>query len=170
TLDAGSANAKTAEWPFYGGIFFDVRAAEGGSTTEPAHLSATLPYWVKVTRSGNSFTSYASPDGMTWTQLGTAQTITMNQNVYVGLAATGGSTTALATAVFNNVSISTTVAPPPNFSLSASPSSVTIGQGSSGTSTITITPQNGFSGNVALSATGLPTGVTATFNPPSATS
>ncbi len=57
----------------------------------------------------------------------------------------------------------------PNFSLSASPSSVTITQGSSGTSTITITPLNGFSGSVTLSASGLPTGVTASFNPNPAT-
>jgi subtilase family serine protease len=53
----------------------------------------------------------------------------------------------------------------PNFTLSASPNSVTITQGSNGTSTITITPLNGFSGNVTLSASGLPSGVTAGFNP-----
>ena len=51
------------------------------------------------------------------------------------------------------------------FSLSASPSSVGIVQGSSGTSTITVTPQNGFNGSVTLSASGLPSGVTAGFNP-----
>jgi hypothetical protein len=107
TLDAGSANAKTSDWLEYGGIYFDMRTTEGGSTTEPANVSATLPYWVKVSRSGNTFSSYTSPDGVNWTQLGTSQTITMNQSVYVGLAATGGSTTALATATFDNVSITT---------------------------------------------------------------
>jgi uncharacterized membrane protein len=46
-----------------------------------------------------------------------------------------------------------------------------VAQGSSGTSTITITPVSGFSSNVTLSATGLPSGVTATFSPnPTATS
>jgi hypothetical protein len=56
------------------------------------------------------------------------------------------------------------------FSLGASPSSVAIAQGSSGTSTITVTPQNGFSGSVTLSASGLPSGVTAGFAPnPTAT-
>jgi glucosylceramidase len=59
--------------------------------------------------------------------------------------------------------------PPPQFSLSASPSSLSVAQGASGTSTITATPQNGFTGTVALSASGLPSGVTATFNPPSTT-
>ncbi len=57
-----------------------------------------------------------------------------------------------------------------NFTLSANPNSVTITQGSSGTSTITITPVDGFSGSVTLSASGLPNGVTATFNPNPATS
>ncbi len=57
----------------------------------------------------------------------------------------------------------------PSFTLSASPSSVNITQVSNGTSTLTITPQNGFSGSVALSASGLPSGVTASFNPNPAT-
>jgi hypothetical protein len=40
-----------------------------------------------------------------WTQLGTSQTISMAQNVYVGLAVNSGSTSALATATFDNVSV-----------------------------------------------------------------
>jgi hypothetical protein len=107
TLDPGSANAKTAEWPFYDGIFFDVRTTEGGNTAEPGNLSVTLPYWVMITRSGGTFSSYTSPDGVNWTQLGTSQAIPMNQSVYVGLAVTSGSTTTPATATFDNVSITT---------------------------------------------------------------
>jgi hypothetical protein len=58
----------------------------------------------------------------------------------------------------------------PNFALSASPSSLSITQaGPSGTTTITVTPQNAFSGTVNLSASGLPTGVTASFDPTSTT-
>ena len=51
-----------------------------------------LPYWVKVTRSGSTITSYASSDGVTWVQLGTTQTVSIATNVYVGLAVTSGST------------------------------------------------------------------------------
>ena len=54
----------------------------------------------------------------------------------------------------------------PNFSLSASPSSMTITQGANGSTTITVTPENGFTGNVSLSVSGLPSGVTASFIPP----
>jgi hypothetical protein len=57
------------------------------------------------------------------------------------------------------------IVPGSGFSLSASPSSVSVAQGSSATSTITVVPQNGFSGSVTLSASGLPSGVTAAFNP-----
>ncbi len=57
----------------------------------------------------------------------------------------------------------------PNFSLSASPNSVTVIQGNKGTSTITITPSDGFTGKVTLSASGLPSGVTAGFSPNPAT-
>src|SRR5712692_9100478 len=170
TLDAGSVNAKTADWPTFGGIYFDVRATSGGSTTEPGRVIATLPYWVKMSRSGSTFSSYASTDGVNWVQLGTNQTITMGQTVYVGLAVTSGSTTALATATFDNVAISTATAPAPNFTLSTSPSSVMIAQGASGTSTIAVIPQNGFNGNVSFSASGLPSGVTASFNPTSTAS
>ncbi|MGH8041769.1 MAG: pre-peptidase C-terminal domain-containing protein [Rudaea sp.] len=60
-------------------------------------------------------------------------------------------------------------APAPDFSIAASPGSVSVTQGASGTSTVTISPQNGFSGSVALSASGLPSGVSAAFNPASTT-
>ena len=42
---------------------------------------------------------------------------------------------------------------------------MTVTQGSTGTSTITVSPQNGFTGGVTLSASGLPIGVTAAFSP-----
>ena len=60
----------------------------------------------------------------------------------------------------------------PSFALGANPTSMSVSQGSSGTTTITVTPQNGFSGSVTLSASPLPSGVTATFsvNPTTTTS
>src|SRR5215475_7109532 len=64
---------------------------------------------------------------------------------------------------------STAAPPTPDFALSANPTSVNVTQGSTATSAITITRTGGFTGGVALSAGGLPTGVTASFNPASAT-
>ncbi len=60
--------------------------------------------------------------------------------------------------------------PTPDFSLSANPTSLTINRGASGTSAITITRTGGFTDSVTLGASGLPTGVTASFAPPSTTS
>ncbi len=57
----------------------------------------------------------------------------------------------------------------PNFTLTASPNALTVAQGNSGTSTITINPTNNFDQDVTLSASGLPSGVTASFSPDPAT-
>jgi kumamolisin len=57
--------------------------------------------------------------------------------------------------------------PTPNFSISASPSSVSVVQGSNGSSTITTAVSGGFDAAIALTASGQPTGVTVTFNPTS---
>ena len=67
------------------------------------------------------------------------------------------------------VLLSRPVSQEPGFSLEASPSNLTVAQGEGGMTTITITPWHGFSGSVLLSASGLPAGVTATFNPNPAT-
>jgi subtilase family serine protease len=55
----------------------------------------------------------------------------------------------------------------PSFTISASPTSLSVLQGAKGTSSITTAVVDGFDAAVALSASGLPTGVTASFNPTS---
>ncbi len=58
-----------------------------------------------------------------------------------------------------------------NFSMTAGTlSPASIPAGTSGTTTITIAPQNGFTGTVTLSCSSLPSGVTCTFNPPTVAS
>ena len=76
--------------------------------------------------------------------------------------------TGLGSPLTTNYTPSTTPPPPPptnpDFTISASPTSLNIRPGSSGTSTITIASANGFTGTVTLSASA-PSGLTATFNP-----
>jgi len=55
----------------------------------------------------------------------------------------------------------------PYFSLSSSASSMTVGQGGTGSSTITSTLSGSFNSSIALSASGLPAGTTAAFSPSS---
>ena len=57
----------------------------------------------------------------------------------------------------------------PSFSLSPNPSSISITKGSSGSVVVAVNPSGGFSGTVALSASGHPAGVTVDFSPSSAT-
>jgi hypothetical protein len=60
----------------------------------------------------------------------------------------------------------------PDFSLSASPTSLTVTQGTSGSSTVTVHDIGSFTGSVTLSTSALPSGVTASFgtNPTASTS
>ena len=52
-----------------------------------------------------------------------------------------------------------------DFTISASPSSFQIRNGQNGTAKITVAPVSGFTGAVTLAASGLPTGMTASFSP-----
>ncbi len=56
---------------------------------------------------------------------------------------------------------------PSDFTLSASPSRVAVPQGRSSTARIIVMPRGSFEGNVNLTASGLPEGVTASFSPES---
>ena len=76
------------------------------------------------------------------------------------------------TGTSGNISSSTTFAlviNEPIFLLNLSPYPYTLVRGQSVTSTVTVTPEGSFTGSVALSATGLAPGVTASFSPASTT-
>jgi hypothetical protein len=55
--------------------------------------------------------------------------------------------------------------PAPGFAFSLKPASRTVTQGGAATYTVTLRRDPGFTGSVAFQASGLPSGVTATFNP-----
>lgn len=69
-------------------------------------------------------------------------------------------------AIVHTVGVQLIVNPatPGDFALAA-PGSITVKRGKTGSETVTVTGSNGFTGNVDLSATGAPTGVTATLTP-----
>jgi regulation of enolase protein 1 (concanavalin A-like superfamily) len=107
TLSAASANAYAAYQSNQNPpIKFFFRSSTGASATaQTDNFNVALPYWVQVVRSGNTFSAYASPDGVNWVQIGSSQTITMAQSVYIGLALSSDDNSALATATFDNVSV-----------------------------------------------------------------
>ncbi len=122
--DSLNPNAMSAYAGYYGSaMYLNYRSTTGGSTAQAASGSGlNLPYWVKLTRTGSTFASYASADGVNWVQFGSSKTINMGQNVYIGLGVSSGSTSRLATATFDSVSISTTSTPAPSIT-SISPTS-----------------------------------------------
>ncbi len=101
TAAAGSAHAAMfASWQK--GTAFQRRPATGAASLSTAGVNTAAPYWVKMTRVGDVFTAFTSPDGLVWTQVGT-ETIAMAGTIEVGLAVTSHRSGALATATFDNV-------------------------------------------------------------------
>jgi uncharacterized membrane protein len=61
--------------------------------------------------------------------------------------------------------VNLTVNAAPNFTISSSPTTVSVVQGNQGASTITTTVSGGFSNAITLAASGVPAGTTVTFSP-----
>jgi len=111
TLNPGANHVYLFEYS--SSIYMTERTSTGVSSSYQSLGSGALPYWIKLARSGNVFTMYSSADGVNWVQLGTSQTVSMAQNVYVGLAVSSRTTSSLATATFDSVSLSSVAAPAP---------------------------------------------------------
>src|SRR2546425_2114756 len=87
------------------------------------------------------------------------KTVEVNWNL-ASLSTGDGSAKAM-TEFFNPTS------PPPDFTISANPTSLSINAGSASTSTITLTSINNFAGTVTVSSTGSPAGLGLSLNPSS---
>ncbi|HEX3357679.1 MAG TPA: DUF1349 domain-containing protein, partial [Tepidisphaeraceae bacterium] len=126
TLDANSAYAFLFSTPtITSGVEYQYRSSAGASAAQNAGASGSgtaPPQWLRIVRSGNSFTAYRSTDGTTWTIFGTAQTISMNATIYVGLAVCSHSSGTLATATFDNVALTQPALTFPAYSDIGSPS------------------------------------------------
>jgi hypothetical protein len=101
SLAANAANAYIGVTPG-NGVTWQDRSSTAGGTTYNNTTGLSAPYWVKLLRSGGTFTGYRSPDGVTWTQQGTA-TFSVASTIFVGLALTSHDSANLANAIFDNV-------------------------------------------------------------------
>jgi len=145
------------------GVSVQYRTTTGGSAADARDVNGpTVPYWVRLVRSGNNFTGFMSGDGATWTQITNAVSITMSSNVMAGLAVCAHSSGALSTATFDNVSIDY-----PRFTLNISPDTQSVAGSDIASFTVNLGNDFGFNGLVSLSTDGLPPYSTATFNPAS---
>jgi hypothetical protein len=88
------------------GIGFVRRTSTGGSSSVSTASGATA-YYLKLIRNGSTITAYRSSTGTSWTQVGSAVTISMTSTVFIGLAVCSKNPSTLCTATFTNVTLST---------------------------------------------------------------
>jgi len=147
----------------------DVTAAGSGSSTTSSSGSATttnptdLIFGANLVQTGTSgpgagFASrlLTSPDG------------DIAEDRLVAAAASYSATAPLSSAgswIMQMVAFRTPVVTGGSFTLSASPTSLSIATGNQGTSTLTTTVSGGFNSSIALSASGAPAGTTVSFSP-----
>ncbi len=104
SLDPGSPYAYMFVTP-QNGVDFQFRTDNGAGSNWVGHIPQAAPYWVMLTRQGNTFTGYASQDGQNWQgiyQVG----ISMPQGILVGFALTSHDTGQFATAQMNYMNAS----------------------------------------------------------------
>jgi len=103
-LTSGSEHASLFVTPG-NGVAAQYRDNTGGSSENVNTTGLSAPYWVKLIRSGNTFTAYRSANGSSWTHIG-SKTIYMSSTVYIGLAVTSHKDGTACTATFDNVTVS----------------------------------------------------------------
>ena len=109
------------------GTDFQYRTADGASAQWNGQISAVAPEWVKLVITGTTVTGFTSPDGTTWTQIGSI-TVPLGSTYYVGLADTAHNNSVLSTDTFDNVSVSAAAATAPSITSQPASSTVTAGQ------------------------------------------
>jgi uncharacterized membrane protein len=138
TVNQGASATSTITVNDLYGFTGSVNLQASGLPTGLAASFATNP-----TSSTSVLTLQASSTAASWngfiTVTGTSGTLTASTQIYVNLVA-------------------------PSFTI-ATQNSLSIGQGTTNPVWVDIFPQNGFTGNVTLSVSGLPSGVTAFFTP-----
>ena len=148
-----------------GSASLSIAPSSNGSTSITTRVVGGFDSAISLSASGQpsgvtvdfGSTTIAAP-GNGSTQMTVAVSPTITPGTYpVTITAAGGGVTQTA-----SVSL---IVPTPTFSLSASPNAVSIVQGTSGISTISVSTQSGFDSAVELSASGQPAGVTVNFSP-----
>ena len=66
------------------GLAVQLRAATGGASQQAASVAGTAPEWLRIERTGNTFVTSASEDGVIWRTLASS-TLAMAADVLVGL-------------------------------------------------------------------------------------
>jgi hypothetical protein len=87
------------------GIFVLERATQGGWVSTVTSLAGIVPVYLRVQRTGSTFTAYTSSDGSTWTLIaGSSVTLNLTGVLSAGMAVTSHDVTKISTAKFGAVS------------------------------------------------------------------
>jgi beta-glucanase (GH16 family) len=136
---AGSAFAMLAETPS-GGLVFEWRSS-AGATAQSVSLAAANAPWIKLLRTGNSFSAYYSTNNTQWSQIGTAETVTIGSTALVGAAVTAGDNGGqLNVATFSLLAIGDV---PTQLAYLTPPASTTAGDAFPSTITVAVEDSNG---------------------------
>jgi len=107
TLDSGSRHVMMVVTP-ENGVSFQRRPIAGTASEEDTQTDIAAPHWLRLTRSGNTFTGEYSVDGSSWETLGSVD-MPMLADVYVGLIVCSHDVNAMCVAEFSNVATTGTV-------------------------------------------------------------
>jgi len=100
-----AANAMVAITPGQGASF-QYRPNPPGSTTTSSFVTGkNVAIWLRMVRAGNTFTGSSSPDGTTWTPVGSITLSGFSAQALVGLAVTSHNASTATTATFTNVAL-----------------------------------------------------------------
>ena len=122
------------------------------------------PLTLSATATSSLTVSFTSTTAGVCTVSGSTATFIAAGTCTIDANQAGNSTYAAATMVPQSFTVNPAPGTP-DFSVSASPSSLSITGGESGTVTIAVTPQNGFASAVTFNCSGLPSGATCSFSP-----
>ena len=106
------------------GVELLTRASTAAQPTLVAQCDQALPNWLKLTRTGDVFDAAVSPDGVTWSAVGST-TVPMGSAVYVGTDVLSAQYNVWATATFDHIAVTGTsgAAGPPLTPANPSPGS-----------------------------------------------
>ena len=107
------------------GLRLQYRNTTNGNSADAGGTGGVAaPYWVKLTRTGNTFTSASSTDGVTWTPERSI-TVAMNASVSIGLVVDSGNNSVINTTTFDNVTFTGNVSAAPTFNALPAPTGLT---------------------------------------------
>jgi regulation of enolase protein 1 (concanavalin A-like superfamily) len=67
-------------------VVLEGRRTSTGSAMQTTLLgNETAPYWLRLTRTGNTVRAWHSADGVNWTEVGAASTLSLPETAYVGM-------------------------------------------------------------------------------------